>query len=56
MVVENDTAESCEYFIPHIDIEDEDIEVEIIVNVTHKCPYCGNKLYVISQLFARKFG
>lgn len=43
MVVENNTAESCEYFIPHIDIEDEDIEVEMIVNVTHKCPYCGNE-------------
>ena len=43
MVVENNTAETCQYFIPHIDIEDEDIEVEISINVSHKCPYCGNE-------------
>ncbi len=43
MVVENNTAENCEYFIPQIDIEDEDIEVEISINVNHKCPYCGHE-------------
>lgn len=43
MVVENNTAETCEYFIPHIDIEDEDIEVEVSFNISHKCPYCGNE-------------
>ena len=43
MVVENDTAENCEYFIPHIEIEDEDVEVEMIINIYHKCPYCSNE-------------
>ena len=43
LVVENNTAETCEYFIPHVDIDDEDVEVEVSFNITHKCPYCGNE-------------
>ena len=43
MVVENNTAETCEYFIPHIELEDKDIELEVSVNVSHKCPYCGHE-------------
>ena len=34
---------NCEYFIPHIELEEEDIEVEINFNINHKCPYCGNE-------------
>lgn len=43
MVVENNTAETCKYFIPHIDLEEDDIEVEVSYNINHKCPYCGNE-------------
>ena len=43
MVVENNTAKNCEYFIPHIDIENEDIEIEVSINVSHRCPYCDNE-------------
>lgn len=43
MVVENNTAETCEYFIPHLEVDDEDIELETVVNVTHRCPYCNEE-------------
>lgn len=38
-----DRGKECEEFIPFIEIENEDVEVEMIVNVTHKCPYCENE-------------
>lgn len=42
MVAKNNTAKNCEYFIPHIEIENEDIEVVMNINIYHKCPYCGS--------------
>ena len=39
-VTESDNEE-CEHFIPHIEIEGDNIEIETIFNIHHKCPHCG---------------
>lgn len=34
--------EECEYYMPFVEVEEEDIEVEYSFYISHKCPYCGN--------------
>ena len=40
----NTDAETCDAFIPYIDLDnDEDIEIITEYHVHHKCPYCGKE-------------
>ena len=33
--------DDCSYYIPHIELEDEDIEEVTRLDIHHKCPHCG---------------
>ena len=41
--VPNTNAEACEEFIPHIDLEEDDVEIITSYEVHHTCPFCGEE-------------